>query len=58
LGAAIRRIALLSLVFAVAAPSTAVARDFPRDFLWGTAIAAFQTEAGGTPSNADTHSDW
>jgi beta-glucosidase/6-phospho-beta-glucosidase/beta-galactosidase len=50
--------ALLALVFALAAPSAAVARDFPRDFLWGTAIAAFQTEAGGTPANADTRSDW
>jgi beta-galactosidase len=54
----VRRVLLVSLVIALAAPATAVARDFPRDFLWGTAIAAFQTEAGGTPANADTHSDW
>ena len=32
-----------------ATPALGAARDFPRDFLGGTAIAAFQTEAGGTP---------
>jgi beta-galactosidase len=32
--------------------------DFPPGFLWGTAISAFQTEAGGTPANADRNSDW
>lgn len=53
-----RRALLLSLALALAWPGTAAARDFPRDFLWGTAIAAFQTEAGGRPANADTHSDW
>ena len=41
----------------VALPGAA-ARDFPRDFLWGTAISAFQTEAGGTPAHADRRSDW
>ena len=30
----------------------------PTAFLWGTAIAGFQTEAGGSPANADTRSDW
>jgi beta-glucosidase/6-phospho-beta-glucosidase/beta-galactosidase len=54
----VRRAVLLSLVLALAVPGTAAARDFPRDFLWGTAIAAFQTEAGGRPANADTRSDW
>ena len=53
-----RRALLASLLFALAAPGVAAARDFPRDFLWGTAIAAFQTEAGGHPSNADRRSDW
>jgi beta-galactosidase len=54
----VRRAVVLSLVLALAAPGVAAARDFPRDFLWGTAIAAFQTEAGGRPAHADTHSDW
>jgi beta-galactosidase len=54
----VRRALLLSLLLALAAPGTAAARDFPRDFLWGTAIAAFQTEAGGQPANADRRSDW
>lgn len=53
-----RRAVLLSLVLALAAPGSAAARDFPRDFLWGTAIAAFQTEAGGRPANVDRRSDW
>ena len=54
----VRRLLLLLLLLAVVAPGEAAARDFPRDFLWGTAIAAFQTEAGGTPSHADRRSDW
>ena len=41
-----------------AAPASAAQRDFPRDFLWGTAIAGLQAEAGGEPSNADPRSDW
>ena len=48
-----RRALPLFLLVAVLAPAQAAARDFPRDFLWGTAIAAYQTEAGGTPSHAD-----
>ena len=48
-----RRALPLLLLLAVLAPGQAAARDFPRDFLWGTAIAAFQTEAGGKPSHAD-----
>ena len=39
-----------------AAPRSA--EEFPRSFLWGTAVAGFQTEAGGTPSNRDRGSDW
>jgi len=54
----VRRAVVLSLVLALAVPGVASARDFPNDFLWGTAIAAFQTEAGGRPAHADTHSDW
>jgi beta-galactosidase len=46
------------VLLALATPGVAAARDFPRDFLWGTAIAAFQTEAGGHPANADPRSDW
>jgi beta-glucosidase/6-phospho-beta-glucosidase/beta-galactosidase len=38
--------------------SDASARDFPKGFLWGTATAGFQVEAGGTPSNVDRRSDW
>ncbi|MBA3262535.1 MAG: glycoside hydrolase family 1 protein [Thermoleophilaceae bacterium] len=53
-----RRCLLLSAILALAAPSAAQARAFPKDFLWGTAIAAFQTEAGGRPANTDTRSDW
>jgi beta-glucosidase/6-phospho-beta-glucosidase/beta-galactosidase len=34
-----------------------VARPFPPGFLWGTAIAAFQTEMGGGAPN-DTNTDW
>ena len=41
-----------------ALPALAQARDFPRSFLWGTAISGFQTEAGGRPANADRRSDW
>jgi beta-glucosidase/6-phospho-beta-glucosidase/beta-galactosidase len=54
----VRRAVVLSLVLVLAAPGVAAARDFPKDFLWGTAIAAFQTEAGGRPAHADTNSDW
>ncbi|HLM28201.1 MAG TPA: glycoside hydrolase family 1 protein [Thermoleophilaceae bacterium] len=31
---------------------------FPRSFLWGTAVAGFQTEMGGSPANRDRGSDW
>jgi beta-galactosidase len=56
--AAVGRAALLSLALALALPAAAAGRDFPERFLWGTAIAAFQTEAGGRPAHADTRSDW
>ena len=55
------RLVRLTLTLAVALltlPALAQARDFPRDFLWGTAISGFQTEAGGRPDNRDTRSDW
>jgi beta-glucosidase/6-phospho-beta-glucosidase/beta-galactosidase len=52
------RALLLSIVIALVLPAAVGARDFPRDFLWGPAIAGFQTEAGGRPANADTRSDW
>jgi len=54
----LRRAALLAALLTLAPAATAEARDFPRDFLWGTAISGFQTEAGGRPSNADRRSDW
>ena len=44
-------------VFASAAPA-ATGGKFPRSFLWGTAVAGFQTEMGGTPANRDQRSDW
>ena len=48
-----------TLLLLVAVPAAGAAeRDFPRDFLWGTAIAGLQAEAGGQPSNADPRSDW
>ncbi len=62
MGAQLLRAGLLAAAVALAAAAPAAAgtggRDFPRSFLWGTAIAAFQTEAGGSPSNADRRSDW
>jgi beta-glucosidase/6-phospho-beta-glucosidase/beta-galactosidase len=39
------------------APAAASARDFPRDFQWGVAIAGFQTEYG-QGRNVDAGSDW
>lgn len=56
------RALLAATVLLALAPAAAVVaagkRDFPRDFLWGTAISGFQTEAGGEPSRADRGSDW
>jgi hypothetical protein len=53
-----RPTALLALAVPLATPVAARARDFPRNFLWGTAISGFQTEAGGRPAHADRGSDW
>lgn len=53
--------ALALLLLALALPAAADARprrDFPRGFLWGTAIAGFQSEAGGPRVNGDRRSDW
>lgn len=46
---------MIALSAAFAAPATA--KRFPPDFLWGTAGAGFQTEAG-KGANADPVSDW
>ncbi len=44
------------------APAVAQAGEqtlrFPRDFAWGVAISAFQSEMGGRPANTDRRSDW
>lgn len=46
------------VVTLLAAAASALAKPFPRDFLWGTASSGFQSEAGGTPANVDRGSDW
>jgi beta-galactosidase len=51
-----RALALL-LVHLLAFPVAAAARDFPRDFRWGTAISGFQTEMG-QGRHLDPGSDW
>lgn len=52
------RVALpLLVVLSLLVPSRARA-EFPPGFLWGTAVAGFQTEAGGVPANGDPGSDW
>jgi hypothetical protein len=48
----------LTLVLSLILAGAAQARDFPEGFLWGPAISAFQTEAGGRPANADRGNDW
>jgi len=48
----------LAVVLVLIFPSSAVAADFPRSFLWGTAISGFQSEMGGRPANVDRGSDW
>jgi beta-galactosidase len=59
-----RRIALALLAAATTAATAAPAsaginpESYPGDFLWGTATAGFQVEAGGKPANVDTRSDW
>ena len=40
---------VLSAIAALALPAVADARDFPRGFLWGTAISGFQTEPAAPP---------
>jgi beta-galactosidase len=52
------RLVGLTLLLTLALGGAAQARDFPETFLWGPAISAFQTEAGGSPANADRRSDW
>jgi len=55
----VRRVVVLAAVLvAVLVQPAAAETRFPKDFLWGTAVAGFQVEAGGTPSNVDTASDW
>jgi beta-glucosidase/6-phospho-beta-glucosidase/beta-galactosidase len=55
----IRALGLLLVVAATTAATPAHAQDaFPRGFLWGTASAGFQSEAGGAPGHADRRSDW
>jgi beta-galactosidase len=49
---------LVVVVLLLILPATAVAADFPRSFLWGTAISGFQSEMGGRPANVDRGSDW
>ena len=51
-------VATALFVTAVAPAQAGDAQRFPRAFLWGTATAGFQVEAGGSPSNADRRSDW
>jgi beta-galactosidase len=40
------------------APGAFAKQRFPRGFLWGTATAGFQVEAGGSRANSDRRSDW
>ncbi len=50
--------ALAAIAMALSLPSSALAaQHFPTGFLWGTAIAGFQTEAG-QGRNLDPSSDW
>jgi beta-galactosidase len=55
----IRPALLAAATVFLAAPATAAGQQsFPRSFEWGVATSGFQSEAGGTPSNADRRSDW
>ena len=54
----LRALAPALALLAWAPAANAAERDFPRSFLWGTAIAGLQSEAGGRPANADPRSDW
>src|SRR2546421_7570804 len=52
-----RYAALLALLVLVRPATAEVVKPFPPGFLWGTAIAAFQSEMGvGAPN--DPNSDW
>ena len=44
------RLVGLTLLLTLVLGGAAQARDFPETFLWGPAISAFQTEAGGAPA--------
>jgi beta-glucosidase/6-phospho-beta-glucosidase/beta-galactosidase len=46
------------VAFASLGAADASALSFPKRFLWGTATAGFQVEAGGSPANVDRRSDW
>ncbi len=48
---------LVAAVWLALAGSAHAARDFPRSFVWGTANAGFQSEAG-QGRHADPNSDW
>ena len=52
------RLLPLALALAFAVSPAAQAQEFPRNFLWGTAVAGFQTEMGGQPAALDRGSDW
>ena len=49
---------LLTLLLLCLAPAARASEPFPRGFQWGVATSGFQSEAGGTPANADRRSDW
>ncbi|HEX8205157.1 MAG TPA: family 1 glycosylhydrolase, partial [Solirubrobacteraceae bacterium] len=53
------RVALLAVLASLLLAPTASAQEaFPDWFRWGVATAGFQSEAGGSPANADRRSDW
>ena len=56
-GAALALLAVATPASAGAASAETAAGKFPRGFLWGTALAGFQTEAG-KGRNLDPNSDW
>ena len=58
LGAPLLAVALAAWASAGPAAAGNDSARFPRDFLWGTATAGFQVEAGGSPSHVDRRSDW
>ena len=51
-------VAYLAVLVAPSGAGAAAAEGFPAGFLWGTATAGFQVEAGGSPPFADRASDW